>query len=96
MGSKAGSKFLFCRAFLSENRFALFRTQSSRSIVRSQSILAGRRLVCRGATPMLVPVQAMEILTKAAARNIFYSGSIFSFAIFSGLVAHNYVTARAI
>ena len=29
MESKAGSKFLFCRASLSENRFALFRTHSS-------------------------------------------------------------------
>jgi hypothetical protein len=29
MESKAGSKFLFCRASLSENRFALFWTHSS-------------------------------------------------------------------
>ena len=28
MESKAGSKFLFCRASLPENRFALFRTHS--------------------------------------------------------------------
>ena len=30
MESKAGSKFLFCRASLSENRFALFRTHSKK------------------------------------------------------------------
>jgi nitric oxide reductase subunit C len=38
----------------------------------------------------------MEILTKAAARNIFYGGSVFFFVIFTGLVVHSYVTARAI
>ena len=38
----------------------------------------------------------MEILTKTAARNIFYGGSVFFFAIFTGLVAHSYVRARAI
>jgi nitric oxide reductase subunit C len=38
----------------------------------------------------------VEILTKAAARNIFYGGSVFFFAIFTGLVADSYVRARAI
>lgn len=31
-----------------------------------------------------------ELLTKSAARNIFYGGSIFFFAIFVGLVAHSH------
>ena len=31
-----------------------------------------------------------ELLTKSAARNIFYGGSIFFFAIFIGLVAHSH------
>jgi len=31
-----------------------------------------------------------EILTKSAARNIFYGGSIFFFAVFVGLVAHSH------
>jgi nitric oxide reductase subunit C len=38
----------------------------------------------------------VEILTKTAARNIFYGGSVFFFVIFAGLVAHSYVRARAI
>ena len=31
-----------------------------------------------------------ELLTKSAARNIFYGGSLFFFAIFVGLVAHTH------
>lgn len=31
-----------------------------------------------------------ELLTKSAARNIFYGGSIFFFVIFIGLVAHSH------
>ena len=34
-----------------------------------------------------------ELLTKSAARNIFYGGSIFFFAIFAGLVAHSHIYA---
>jgi nitric oxide reductase subunit C len=35
-----------------------------------------------------------EILTKTAARNIFYGGTVFFFAIFAALVAHSYIRAR--
>jgi len=34
-----------------------------------------------------------EVLTKSAARNIFYGGSIFFFVIFVGLVAHTHYYA---
>src|SRR5437868_6237644 len=34
-----------------------------------------------------------EGLTKAAARNIFYGGSIFFFLVFAGLVAHSHYYA---
>lgn len=34
-----------------------------------------------------------ELLTKSAARNIFYGGSVFFFAIFVGLVAHTHLYA---
>ncbi|MBF0355568.1 MAG: cytochrome c [Alphaproteobacteria bacterium] len=37
-----------------------------------------------------------ETLTKAAARNIFYGGTVFFFLIFIGLVAHSVTTASAI
>ena len=37
-----------------------------------------------------------ETLTKAAARNIFYGGTVFFFVIFVGLVAHSVSTAKAI
>jgi len=37
-----------------------------------------------------------EILTKAAARNIFYGGSVFFFAIFALLVADSFRQARTI
>jgi nitric oxide reductase subunit C len=37
-----------------------------------------------------------EILTKTAARNIFYGGTVFFFAIFAALVAHSYIRARDI
>jgi nitric oxide reductase subunit C len=40
--------------------------------------------------------ESVEILTKEAARNIFYGGSVFFFAIFAGLVADSYVRARSI
>ena len=36
----------------------------------------------------------MELLTKSAARNIFYGGSIFFFVIFAGLVADSYRQSR--
>jgi nitric oxide reductase subunit C len=32
-----------------------------------------------------------EMLTKSAARNIFYGGSLFFFAIFVGLTAHSHI-----
>lgn len=32
-----------------------------------------------------------EMLTKSAARNIFYGGSLFFFAIFAGLTAHSHI-----
>ncbi|HYA79677.1 MAG TPA: cytochrome c [Methylocystis sp.] len=35
-----------------------------------------------------------EILTKTAARNVFYGGTAFFFAIFAALVAHSYIQAR--
>ena len=35
-----------------------------------------------------------ELLTKSAARNIFYGGSAFFFAIFAGLVVHSHIYAR--
>ena len=31
-----------------------------------------------------------EVLTKSAARNVFYGGSVFFFAIFVGLTAHSH------
>ncbi len=31
-----------------------------------------------------------EVLTKSAARNVFYGGSFFFFAIFVGLTAHSH------
>lgn len=37
-----------------------------------------------------------ETLTKAAARNIFYGGTVFFFVIFVGLVAHSVTTANAV
>ena len=37
-----------------------------------------------------------EMLTKSAARNIFYGGTVFFFVIFVGLVAHSVHTANAI
>jgi nitric oxide reductase subunit C len=37
-----------------------------------------------------------EILTKTAARNVFYGGTVFFFAIFAALVAHSYLRARDI
>ena len=37
-----------------------------------------------------------EILTKTAARNIFYGGTVFFFTIFAALVAHSYIRARDI
>lgn len=37
-----------------------------------------------------------EILTKAAARNVFYGGTAFFFAIFAALVAHSFMFAREI
>jgi nitric oxide reductase subunit C len=37
-----------------------------------------------------------EILTKTAARNVFYGGTAFFFVIFAGLVAHSYYQAREI
>jgi len=40
MVSKAGSKFLFCRASLSENRFALFRTHSKAMVTDRQLMQA--------------------------------------------------------
>lgn len=36
----------------------------------------------------------MEFLTKSAARNIFYGGSLFFFVIFAGLVGDSYHQAR--
>lgn len=38
----------------------------------------------------------MELLTKASARNIFYGGSAFFFAVFVGLVANSFHAARQI
>ncbi len=38
----------------------------------------------------------MDLLTKSAARNIFYGGSAFFFLIFVGLVADSYRQGRAI
>lgn len=38
----------------------------------------------------------MEHLTKSAARNIFYGGSLFFFIVFAGLVADSYRQGRAI
>jgi nitric oxide reductase subunit C len=37
-----------------------------------------------------------ETLTKAAARNIFFGGTVFFFVIFIGLVAHSVTKANAI
>ena len=37
-----------------------------------------------------------ELLTKSAARNIFYGGSLFFFVIFGGLVAHSHIYARTV
>jgi nitric oxide reductase subunit C len=37
-----------------------------------------------------------EVLTKAAARNIFYGGTVFFFVIFGALVAHSFYQARLI
>ncbi|MBC7951265.1 MAG: cytochrome c [Rhodospirillaceae bacterium] len=37
-----------------------------------------------------------ETLTKAAARNIFYGGTVFFFVVFVGLVAHSVTTANAV
>jgi nitric oxide reductase subunit C len=37
-----------------------------------------------------------DLLTKSAARNIFYGGSLFFFAIFVGLVAHTHIYARTV
>jgi nitric oxide reductase subunit C len=37
-----------------------------------------------------------ETLTKAAARNIFYGGTVFFFVIFVALVAHSTMKAKAI
>jgi len=37
-----------------------------------------------------------ETLTKAAARNIFYGGTVFFFVIFIGLVVHRVTTASAV
>jgi nitric oxide reductase subunit C len=37
-----------------------------------------------------------EILTKTAARNVFYGGTAFFFVIFGALVAHSYIQARQI
>ncbi|TAN47648.1 MAG: cytochrome c [Rhodospirillales bacterium] len=37
-----------------------------------------------------------ETLTKAAARNIFYGGTVFFFVIFIGLVVHSVTTASAV
>jgi len=37
-----------------------------------------------------------ETLTKAAARNIFYGGTVFFFVVFAGLVAHSVTKATAI
>ena len=37
-----------------------------------------------------------ETLTKAAARNIFYGGTVFFFVIFVGLVAHSVTKAKAV
>jgi nitric oxide reductase subunit C len=34
-----------------------------------------------------------EMLTKSAARNIFYGGSLFFFAIFAGMTAHSHMYA---
>ncbi len=36
-----------------------------------------------------------EILTKSAARNIFYGGTAFFFIVFAGLVAHSVSTVNA-
>lgn len=35
-------------------------------------------------------------LTKSAARNIFYGGSIFFFVVFAGLVAHSHYHIRTV
>jgi nitric oxide reductase subunit C len=37
-----------------------------------------------------------EILTKTAARNVFYGGTVFFFVIFAALVAHSFQQARQI
>lgn len=37
-----------------------------------------------------------ETLTKAAARNIFYGGTVFFFVVFAGLVAHSVTKANDI
>lgn len=37
-----------------------------------------------------------EVLTKTAARNVFYGGTAFFFAIFAALVAHSYFFAREV
>ena len=52
MESKAGSNFLFHRASLSENRFALFRTHSNASRLTGVATIAARNAPRRTPRPL--------------------------------------------
>jgi general secretion pathway protein G len=62
MKSKAGSKFLFCRASLSKNRFALFRTHSSPGFTLLEMVVV---LAIVGILAAIVAPSVVSALTRA-------------------------------
>jgi general secretion pathway protein G len=62
MKSKAGSAFLFCRASLSENRFALFRTHSSAGFTLLEMVVV---LAIVGILAAIVAPSVVSALTRA-------------------------------
>ncbi len=99
MDSKAGSKFLFRRAPLSENRFALFRTHSSAAQVSRgpRPFLSRIVLQARHAMPACLrpfePCQgesAPQMIRRALrrARNTSSVMTIAVFALLAGLAGH--------